>query len=267
MTVIKNSGKVIDFTVITGTGGGTGGGTCDCDIEYDRLTGTPVAVGGAPVGTTFNGTLQDALDKILYPYQAPAFTAFSISGAQTFEVGDTMEGGNYTFSWSTSNSANVKPNSIVCNGVTGLDNDGSDVQMLSSFSSSTVLSKVFTITGTNTKDATFTRNTSVNWALRRYFGVSASTELDDDAIKALSSEFSANRVKSVTYDCTGGNYFYFAYPTSFGDLNNTKVNNIAWNDWVLVKRTFVNNFGVDIEFNIYRSNNRLNGSAVPVVWG
>jgi hypothetical protein len=178
-----------------------------------------------------------------------------------------MAGGNYTFSWSTSNIANVKPASIVCNGVTGLDNDGSDVQMLSSYSSGTAASRVFTITGTNTKDVTFTRNASVNWSLRRYFGVSASTELDDTGIKALSSEFSANRIKSITYDCTGGRYFYFAYPASFGDLNNTKVNNLAWNDWVLVKRTFVNNFGVNIEFNIYRSYNLLNGSAVPVVWG
>lgn len=235
---------------------------------YVRPTAMPISVGGATVGTTFDGTVLDALDKVLYPYQSPAFTSFYLNGvATTYELGDTMEGGNITFVWATSNSANVKVDTVNCNGVTGLANNGSSVQMLTSVTKNTVSTEVYTISAINTKDVVFSRNAVLSWSLTRHWGVSASEELDDAAILALSKEFASSRTKSVTYDCTGGKYFYFAYPTSFGDLNNTKVNNLAWNDWVLVKRDVVNSFGVTIPFNIYRCYNLLNGSSVPVVWG
>lgn len=245
------------------SGGGTGG-----DVTYDRTTPMAIAVGGAAIGTTFSGTVQDALDKILYPYQAPTFSSFYIDGvATTYEVGDTFAGGDVTFRWTTTNSANVKPNSINCNGVTGLADTGSNAQNIASVTKTTATVQVYTISALSTVDASFSRNFNLVWSLKRYWGVSALTELTDDDIKAMSSEFATNRIKSVTYDCTGGRYFYFAYPTSFGDLNNTKVNGLSWNDWVLVKRDFINIFGVTIPFNIYRSFNLLNGSAVPVVWG
>lgn len=236
--------------------------------EYVRPTAMSISVGGAAVGTTFSGTILDALDKVLYPYQNPAFTSFYLSGvATTYELGDTMEGGNITFVWATSNSANVKVDTVNCNGVTGLANSGSSVQMLASVTKNTVSTEVYTISATNTKDAVFSRNAVLSWSLARHWGVSTNEELDDAAILALSKEFASSRIKTVTYDCTGGKYFYFAYPTSFGDLNNTKVNNLAWNDWVLVKRDVVNSFGVTIPFNIYRCYNLMNGSSVPVVWG
>ena len=59
---------------------------------------------------------------------------------------------------------------------------------------------------------------------------------------------------------------YFIYPTALGDLNSTKVNNLEWNDWVLVKRDFINVNGVSIQMNIYRGFNKING-ALTINWG
>ena len=276
--ILNSKGRVLDFTAggagildSVPTDGSTNG--IDSNAVYDavyyvRATGMPATVGGAVAGTTFNGTVVDALDKVLYPYQNPAFTSFYLSGVPTtYELGDTMDGGNVTFIWATSNSENVKVDTVNCNGVTGLANNGSSVQMLPSVTKSTVSTETYTISATNTKDVVFSRNAVLSWSLMRHWGVSASDTLDDVTVLGMSKEFASSRVKTVTYDCTGGRYFYFAYPSSFGDLNNTKVNNLAWNDWVLVKRDVVNSFGVAIPFNIYRSYNLLNGSSVSVVWG
>ena len=48
-------------------------------IQYTNPTPMPSAVGGAKAGTTFNKTpINDVLDMLLYPYQNPSFSAFSI---------------------------------------------------------------------------------------------------------------------------------------------------------------------------------------------
>ena len=45
-----------------------------------------------------------------------------------------------------------------------------------------------------------------------------------------------------------------------------KVNNLEWNDWVLVKRDFINVNGVSIPMNVYRGFNKING-ALTINWG
>ena len=59
----------------------------------------------------------------------------------------------------------------------------------------------------------FSRNININWQYRRYFGVSNKETLLDSDILALTSELSTSKNKTIEYDMTGGNYFYFAYPT------------------------------------------------------
>lgn len=45
------------------------------DVQYLRSTPMEISVGGAAIGTTFNGSVQDALDSILYPTDTPAANA------------------------------------------------------------------------------------------------------------------------------------------------------------------------------------------------
>ena len=83
----------------------------------------------------------------------------------------------------------------------------------------------------------------------------------DSNVLALTNELFISKNKTIEYDMTGGNYFYFAYPTAFGDCNNIKVNDMPWNGFILVKRTVVNAFGVNVPMNIYRSENLLYGTS------
>jgi len=64
-------------------------------VDYIRSTPMPLAVGGASLGTTFNGSVQDALDKVLYPYVAPGASLTSWSQK---EYGDGT-GYSFNLSW------------------------------------------------------------------------------------------------------------------------------------------------------------------------
>ena len=238
-------------------------------IEYTNSNPVPTAIGGIKAGTTFNKTpIIDILDSLLYPYQNPSFGSFSIDeqSSGNFELGYTYPSGNKLFTWNIINPNNVKENSITLNAETGISNTGSKSQMIDSITKNTAGSHTFTIKAQNSNNVEFTRTITFNWLAKRFWGVSEEESVTDEMIKEFSSELSNSRVKTVSYDGTGGRYPYFIYPTALGDLNNTKVNNLEWNDWVLVKRDFINVNGVSIPMNIYRGFNKINGS-LTINWG
>ena len=238
-------------------------------IQYTNPTPMPTAVGGAKAGTTFDKTpINDVLNMLLYPYQNPSFSAFSIGGQSSgnFELGYTYPGGSKLFTWSISNPDNVKENSIVLNSEYGLSNTGSKSQTIADITKNTVSSHTFTIKAQNSNNVEFTKTITFNWLAKRFWGVSEEEFVTDEMIKAFSSELSNSKAKTVNYDGTGGKYPYFIYPAALGDLSNTKVGTLEWNDWVLVKRDFVNVNGVSIPMNIYRGFNKING-ALTINWG
>ena len=238
-------------------------------IQYTNLNPVPTAIGGVEAGTTFNKTpIIDILNSLLYPYQNPSFGSFSIDGQSSgsFELGYTYTSGNKLFTWNVINPNNVKENSITLNAEAGISNTGSKSQMVASITKNTVGSHTFTIKAQNSNNVEFSRAITFNWLAKRFWGVSEEGSVDDNIIKSFSNELSSSRVKTVSYDGAGGRYPYFIYPTALGDLNNTKVNNLEWNDWVLVKRDFINVNGVSIPMNIYRGFNKING-ALTINWG
>lgn len=249
------------FVNETASAGGT--------VTYSTTSPVPTTIGGIEAGKEYtNENITTVINDLLFPYQYPAFSTFTVAGASSgsYEVGYTYAAGDKVFAWTTTNNSNIKPNSVTLNGTAGLANDGTETQAISAITNNTVATSTFTISAENTKNQTFSKIITLSWSMKRFWGVSASTSLDDAGILLLNSEIATSRVKTVTYDCTGGRYFYFAYPSAWGDLNNTKINSLTWNDWVLVSRGFVNQYGVTIPMNIYRSYNLLNGT-ITVVWG
>lgn len=269
----SGGGSIEKVTIVQTTGDGTdvimSQKAVSDRVEYTNLNPVPIAIGGIEAGTTFNKTpIIDILDSLLYPYQNPSFSSFSIGGQSSgnFELGYTYPYGNKVFMWNITNPNNVKANSIVLNGEAGISNTGSKSQMISDITKNTIDSYTFTIKAQNTNNVEFSRTITFNWLAKRFWGVSEEETVTDDIIRSFSGELSNSRVKTVSYDGTGGKYPYFIYPTALGDLNNTKVNNLEWNDWVLVKRDFVNINGVTIPMNIYRGFNKING-ALTINWG
>jgi hypothetical protein len=253
-------------------------------LAYTNAAPSTITVGGIPAGSTFDGqTLTQLFDSLLYPYQSPAFTSFSLAGPNPVEVGVTISG-NQTFNWSTSQSANVQPNSISLLDitgsvtlVTGLANSGSHVVTLpSSVRLNSAGSYTWGIRGTNTQSGTFTGNYAVTWEWLVAYGESSSTTLTASAIQAL-------RVTGLrsgftgSYSFSGGGYNYlcwpivYGYPTSFKDAATGFVMAMATpaedasynslnNGYYSALVSVTNSYGVVTNYAVYRTQSILNGS-------
>lgn len=257
------------------------------NLLYSTTTPVTAPVGGITSGQTFTTTpVTTVIDMLLHPYQIPAFSSFSISGAANQEVGQVFSGSK-TFSWGTTNSGNVQANSITIkdttNSVTlatGLANTGSTVISIS-VTKSTPASNVWTIQAQNTLGTNFSTTTTINWYYRLYYGLSSSVTLNAAAILALTGN-TLTSTRAATYSFGAGNYKYFAWPDSFGgatSFKDTSTNlNVAMADntdnaaysnlqngfyYALVSVT--NAYSITTNYRVYRSKNILGGSINIIV--
>ena len=270
--------------------GGSGSGSGNTDYNPGRAT--LVTVGGLQAGTTPTGSIQDTLDKMLFPFQEPAFNSFTIQGIsdsdRTLELGNSVSGSNKTFLWATSHSANVAANSIIIRDVTnannlatGLANDGSEaVTNFPTLHKTDRLQHFFKITGTNTQSNTFYRDLAFTWEVARIFGTIPASSLSDllnvgfatggyhdlDSISGItqSSDLSYSKYSNNPYNCTGGKYIFMLIDASLGTPTFTSGGfNAPFN--LTNISGFTNRFGVVRNYNLFVSANAFNGASVPIV--
>jgi hypothetical protein len=271
--VITDNG--VDSITIAGTQ------STSADLNYINETPTTSTIGGIPAGTTFPSsnpkTIQEVLDMLLYPYQSPAFTSFSISSlggasavGNTLEVGDSISS-NRTFTWGTSNSSNINANSIsiidqtnATTIVSGLSNDGTESVTYGSITKTSATSHVFRVEGTDTQSSTFSSTYTVNWRHKRWWGTDPNASFVSANILGLdNSEFSTSRAKSFTID-GNGEYIYYAYPAAWGTATFT-VNGFLNTAWTLTVINHTNSSGHVESYNVYRTNTIQNGTGIQIV--
>lgn len=102
---------------------------------------------------------------------------------------------------------------------------------------------------------------SVSFYHRRYWGVSADESAD---ITKLTSELSNACAKTLAFDCSGGRYFYYAYPKALGTAA-WKVGGFDVSDNVLTETTITNEYGLPVAYYVYRSKNLLTDPSVNAV--
>jgi len=252
---------------------------------YTNLAPSTIAVGGVPVGTTFNNiTYTNLFNMMFYPYIQPQFTSFSISGqATTLEVGQSIAAGAKTFNWTTSYSNNIKVNTIKIRDLTTpgqpyLDTNTVVTQTsgllvigriytISAYVSgdnftnvgapSNATGVIFTATGTTpttwtnsstliyddgtevvnfaspitrtsagtwswgitanrTNNSLMSRNFSVSWLWRRFYGTSTLTSLTALDIQGLANNGLASSYAD-TYTYAAGGYKYLCIPSAFSN--------------------------------------------------
>ncbi len=241
---------------------------------YTNAAPTPVTIGGIDAGSTFvTQTMQQMWDALLYPYQDPTFSAFSISGqAATLEVGDSIPAA-VTFVWGTTNPANIVPNSLDIRDVTGavdlatgLADDGTEalvmggpVQLLAQGS------YVFRIRGTDTDVPAklFNRNATYNWYWRFYWGTTATVPLVEAGIEALASNGLYGTIgRTYSFAASPAQYKYICYPAALGALTSFTDTGTGLNVPFEVPYTVnvTNTFAQTTSYNVYRSTNMLGGA-------
>lgn len=245
----------------------------DLSIEYDRDTPMSITVGGATPGTTFKGTVQDALDKILYPFGVPKFASFGIRDVpSTLEVGASIEGGMRVFNWTTSNPQNIRTRSIaITDSIAGtqlaaglVDNGSTSIQIGLPITRTTPSQYVWTISATDTQGGPLSRQFAVSWRWSIYYGSNDIESVIGSDVLELQSTLPAS--PAGTYVTPAGGYKWLCYPSSFPTLTVFKDLytglNVAINDPIIVPVT--NKYGLTQNYKCHRSYNKL-GSSITIV--
>lgn len=253
--------------------------------QYQNPLPTTTAIGGIPAGSTFFNTPKSFADFALasgYAYINPAFTAFSITGAVTQEVGQKITGVQ-TFTWAISNIGNVQANSIniydteipqtLITGHSTVSPATFDFSTLPGGGVVLNLPGVYTwrIEGINTNLQTFLRNYLVNWYWRKFWGTNASATLTEAQIEALVSQNLSNvTAGNYSFAEAAGQYKYFAFqkdlpqPNYLTDFKDQATGfNVAMQPPYLV--TITNSFLITTDYYIYRTTNIAGGAATIVV--
>jgi len=209
-------------------------------------------------------------------YNTPVFSSFVLLGYVYIEVGDSIPAGSITFTWNTTNSGNVAPNTIDLVDVTGgatvlasaLSNDGTETITLALPITKTVIgANQFKVQALNSQSGILDRTYDVNWQFRGFYGNSANAgALSEAQIEALSNN-PLQAGFAGEYDFLGGDYKYLCFPdvwgtpTSFRD----KSTNFTVPMEVVYQVAVTNSFGVLENYNVYRSTNTLGADITIVV--
>jgi hypothetical protein len=227
-------------------------------------------LGGISAGTNlFGKSIYEVFYMLLNPYLNPGFTSFSLSGqSQTLEIGDSIPSGNKTFTWSTSNSANVETNSIVISDNSGtlLSNEANDGSATYSLGSDIVnttpgATRTFTITGTNTNSNNFSSVFTVTWKANLYTGKYTGTSIDETNAESLTTTLGGSPAGTKSFSA-GAGYIYYVYPNTFPNIASMK--DVATNLDVpytqLSDISITNDFSVTTTYKVFRTLNQLNGA-------
>lgn len=200
---------------------------------YHGASPATITQGGIPAGYVLtNKSFEKILEDMLVVYQNPTFSSFSITGQQTpLEVGMVLNGVK-TFTWSTTNSGNISPNTISITNVntstslvSGLSNDGSEVLNIGSITNTTPINQVFRIQATNTHTINFNTTYSITSKYPCFYGKIASGGAISGSNRPSSNQalinsgtkmvLSTNENGTITinFNSTSDDYIWFAVPT------------------------------------------------------
>ena len=239
--------------------------------RYTNADPSTTTVGGIAAGSTFETeSLTEMFDTMLYPFIAPAFTAFAIQGqSSTIEVGSSIAA-NRTFTWTTSTPANIELNSISIIDVTagnvviasGLADDGSEATTYGAVTKTTPTTNQFKVQATDLESTVFSRTYTVVWRWMRYYGESSSPSLDEAGVEALRVSGLAAGAAG-TYAFEGGGYKYIAFPGTLISFKDSLTQlNVPFEAAVITSITNV--YGVTTNYNVYRTTNIIT-SAITII--
>jgi hypothetical protein len=262
--------------------------------DYIRPSAMQVAVGGAVIGTTFSGTIQDALDKILYPYVSQSNSISASNSSRQFGSSTAV-----TLSWTVTKNSNSIV-SITVDGTsvspTGNTQTGTKSTTATHSSVPTTVSEI-QVYSISSSDGTTTKTTTatVTWMNKRYWGfidlstctpanpdltlspgdaAAVGAFITDTKVKALTgagvgtgNELATSLSKTLSNMNGAGKYLCFAWPTIFGNptfvvggFANTAFSKVRSNT------SFTNDFGFSgVNYDVWISNTAYNSATTVVI--
>lgn len=205
------------------------------EYKFPANTITTDPVGKVAAGTNIGGkTTGEFILAAAISYQAPVFTGFGINGEANLTVPlgykilkEVSAGVGRTFTWSTSNAANIVANTVAIRNQTAgtflaqyLANDGTEaivlpaaIQLLANGNT-----QVFQVQGTSSQGS-FSRDLTFTARPLIFIGVAVPpTQFDEAFIRSLTTRnLASGHPSSVSGNMTAGKKLYYAYPKAFGN--------------------------------------------------
>jgi hypothetical protein len=284
--VYKNIDNLDTKSIEIGDGVTDGSGNIDASLSLGNVGSIEVFDEGSSIGTSIhrlNIVGPDVQATLVGPNEVSighgaGVPAFSITGFSNNHpllekgqgIGPTGTYPSLTFNWTYSPGPPDTSQSIN-NGVgavTGLTKVFSPVSDITS-------NITYTLTAVNNM-ISYNATTSVNFQVKRYWGVSASDDpigsatntygLLSSFLDSVNEEFATTRQTTKTFDCSLGRYFYFFFPSSFGTVDpQLQIGpfpvSLAYTG---VITGFTNQSGHSEDYRVYRSDNILFDSVVTV---
>ena len=187
--------------------------------SYVRTEPTKFNVGGVKSGSTFNGSIIDALDKIFYPLVDPLIS-LSMSVDDVVENGKVFDSVTLSLEL-TNNDAEISDFSIyknnelliTINEIESLNynfNDNNGVNSDCTY-------KVIVNYTLGEENKTIQSSKSIKYMNKVYYGSTNLTTINDSFILSLSnSVLSSTKNRTVKTNILDGQYFFYAIPTSYG---------------------------------------------------
>jgi len=189
----------------------------------------------------------------------------SVTGGSSNEVGSTVT--SVELNWTIALGSAALTSQSIDNGIGSIS---TALRTYTHGSQSITSNRTYTVSIT---DGTTPRagNTTVAFYRRRHWGATATplASIDSAAILALgapSNEFASGHGKTITYDCTGGKYPTYAFPTSFGALDSVTVGGLGFTDYTCNTVSHTNASGSTTNYYVCQFNYLQTGSAITVVW-
>ena len=106
---------------------------------------------------------------------------------------------------------------------------------------------------------TYTKSTSVEFRLKKYYGVSAHETLTNEEILGLSNLWAGRAQASTVFDCTGGKYPFYILPASMASDIRFWIGGLRNSDWIEEIRKITNAYGYTESYIIFRLNSIQTG--------
>lgn len=227
--------------------------------------------------TSFTGTLEEFLEKLMIKYQNPAFTAFTQSLGTTFEIGQTIPNATVmNLIYTITNGANVKNvgdsgsftlseiSPFVSNTPFNLaaNLSGRTLTFASTYTKTSPGTFTITINGVNSNSISMNAlSTSLTWYSRIWYGNDVDPTVTALEVQAFNSFLTNTRNSNLTI--AGSGYKYIFIPDNIDQTGITFTMGafpFAMN--APTNLTVVNPQGLSVAGKLYRSVNTLGGSVV-----
>lgn len=188
-------------------------------VTYTNEEPTVNALGGIAAGTTFNNmTVEQVLNKLLYPYIAPLITAKASPNGGTYEKGASVSVSTITATVTKKSEAITKVEVFDGSTSLGSDTSGASGSIAFTVNQTVTSNKSFAAKVTDASGKTVSANTGTfSFVYPYYLGVMNVDTPTEELVETLTKlvEAKGNKTKPFTAD---NQFMVFAYPKSYGNI-------------------------------------------------